>query len=52
VTVGDLAKKFIPLMQEHMADPGVREWLVPTFSTSTDTDLAVSLMVMMATVKE
>jgi hypothetical protein len=50
--IGDLAEKFVPLMQEKLSDPDVRDWLLPVFSTTTTTDLAVSSMVMMATMKE
>jgi ATP-dependent phosphoenolpyruvate carboxykinase len=50
--VGMMAGMFIPLMQEHMADRDVQDWLMPKFTTTTDQDMAVSSMVMMATMKE
>jgi hypothetical protein len=46
-----MANLFMPLMQEHMADEDVQEWLLPTFSTTTVQDRAIGSMVMMATMK-
>jgi hypothetical protein len=47
-----MAKKFVPLMEAKIVDPEVRDWLVPTFSTTTENDRVVSSMAMMATMKE
>jgi hypothetical protein len=41
----------MPLMQEHMADEDVQEWLLPQFTTTTVQDRAIGSMVMMATMK-
>jgi hypothetical protein len=49
--VGSMAEKITLLMEEHMADKDVRDWLLPNFSTTTDDDRAISSMVMMATMK-
>jgi hypothetical protein len=49
--VGCMAEKITPLMEEHMADKDVRDWLLPDLSTTTDDDRAISSMVMMATMK-
>lgn len=50
--VGAMAGEFTTMMKDHMADDTVHEWLTPAFSTTTDTDKAVSSMVMMATVNQ
>ncbi|KAH8728132.1 hypothetical protein GQ44DRAFT_702671 [Phaeosphaeriaceae sp. PMI808] len=50
--VAALAQQFPPLMKEKMVDPDVTDWLLPIFTTTTDNDLAVTSMVMMATMKE
>jgi hypothetical protein len=39
-------------MEEKIVDPEVRDWPMPTFSTTTENDRAVSSMVMMVTMKE
>jgi hypothetical protein len=52
VDVGVMAEKFTTMMEAHMADDTVHDWLMPTFSTTTDIDKAVSSMVMMATVNQ
>jgi hypothetical protein len=50
--VGHMAQMIMPLTKEKMADKTVHDWLIPGFSTSTELDLAVSSMVMMATMKD
>ncbi|KAH9156674.1 hypothetical protein AeRB84_001409, partial [Aphanomyces euteiches] len=40
------------LMEEHLVDPSMREWILPSFSTTTDHDRIVGSVVMMATMKK
>ncbi|KAJ7189748.1 hypothetical protein GGX14DRAFT_607907 [Mycena pura] len=56
--VGGLPADFIEfsqqmgeLIQKNVADPGLREWIVPDFSTTTTCDTTVGAMLMMATMK-
>ena len=39
-------------IQENVVDPELRQWIIPTFSTTNANDWLVAGMVMMATVKE
>ncbi|KAL7908032.1 hypothetical protein GGI35DRAFT_453182 [Trichoderma velutinum] len=45
------AKLFTGLIQENVRDPDLKSWLLPDFSTTTDNDISVAAMVMMATTK-
>jgi len=51
VDVGLFARKMVDLMADYLVEPDVAEWLVPTFSTTTDDDRSVSAMIMMSTMK-
>jgi len=46
-----MARTMSNLMDENIVDPTLREWILPSFSTTTTTDTTVSCMVMMATMK-
>jgi hypothetical protein len=50
--VGDISGTIMSLMQEKMVDKEVQDWIMPRFSTITDIDMAISSMVMMATMRE
>jgi hypothetical protein len=50
--VADMAQKFAGLIKEKIVDPEVCDWLLPTFTTTTDNDMAISSMVLMASMKE
>ena len=50
--VGDMAKKLTSLMKKHVVDTEMTDWLRSLFSTTTDNDLAIEAMVMMATMKQ
>lgn len=52
VNPGDLACRMTTLMQEHIIDESLREWIMPSFTTTTVTDSATSAIVMMGTMKE
>ncbi|KAI9566133.1 hypothetical protein HD554DRAFT_2315755 [Boletus coccyginus] len=47
-----MASQMTKLMQEHIIDKSLREWILPNFSTTTATDNATSAIVMMGTMKE
>ncbi|KAF8558737.1 hypothetical protein OG21DRAFT_1595051, partial [Imleria badia] len=47
-----MASQMTKLMQEHIIDKSIREWILPNFSTTTATDNATSAIVMMGTMKE
>ncbi|KAL4063612.1 hypothetical protein V8B97DRAFT_2106052 [Scleroderma yunnanense] len=49
---GGMASQMTKLMQEHIIDKSLREWILPSFSTTTTTDNATSAIVMMGTMKE
>lgn len=45
------AKLFAKLIQDNVLDPDLERWILPDFSTTTDNDISVAAMVMMATTK-
>ncbi|CAM6103611.1 unnamed protein product [Calypogeia fissa] len=51
VDFGAMAERMGHLIQQKVKDPDLREWIVPSFSTTTVNDLIVSSVVMMATLK-
>jgi hypothetical protein len=48
---GAMARQMTALMQANIADPHLHKWIMPEFSTTTQTDTTVSAIVMMATMK-
>ncbi|KAJ7162669.1 hypothetical protein C8R43DRAFT_991113 [Mycena crocata] len=49
---GAMSRQMVDLIEKNVADPTLREWIVPTFSTTTVIDTTVSAVLMMATLKE
>ncbi|KAL7815055.1 hypothetical protein V8C44DRAFT_325218 [Trichoderma aethiopicum] len=49
--VASAAEKFTALIQSNVLDPGLRDWILPNFTTTTDNDISVGALVMMATTK-
>ncbi|EQC31919.1 hypothetical protein SDRG_10436 [Saprolegnia diclina VS20] len=49
---GPLVDQMVDLMSEHLVDPTLRDWVLPGFSTTTQTDTMVGSIVMMATMKK
>ena len=47
-----MAYQMTYLMQQHVLDESLREWIMPSFTTTTATDSATSAIVMMGTMKE
>lgn len=48
---GDMAKRMTQLIEENVVDPSLRTWIIPSFTTTTDTDVVVASVVMMATLQ-
>ncbi|KAJ7141636.1 hypothetical protein C8R46DRAFT_968659 [Mycena filopes] len=49
---GDMARQMVGQIEKNVVDPTLRAWVVPTFTTTTDTDRTVGAVLMMATLKE
>jgi len=49
--MGDVAQMFTSLIEENVVDKGLKEWMTPNFSTTTDHDRSVAAFVMMGSVK-
>ena len=47
-----MAHQMTELMQEHIIDASLKEWIMPNFTTTTLTDRSISAIVMMGTMKE
>ncbi|KAF0691789.1 Aste57867_17060 [Aphanomyces stellatus] len=51
VEFGHLLEQFVGLMEEHLVDPSLGDWILPDFTTTTDHDRIVGSVVMMASLK-
>lgn len=49
---GALASRMAELIQEHVRDPRLRDWVMPCFSTTTDTDRVVAAVLMMGSTQQ
>ncbi|RHY21773.1 hypothetical protein DYB32_009711 [Aphanomyces invadans] len=49
---GELASQMIDQMTDHLVDPSLSEWILPSFSTTTNHDRIVGSVVMMASMKK
>ncbi|KAK2463063.1 hypothetical protein APHAL10511_004718 [Amanita phalloides] len=47
-----MSQEMTRLMETQIVDPGLRDWIIPTFSTTTTTDTTIYAMVMMASLKQ
>lgn len=45
--IGQFAVEMSNLIEKNLVDPGLREWVLPAFSTTTETDKIVASIVMM-----
>jgi hypothetical protein len=50
--IGFMARQFTCLMEEKLVDADIRNWIIPGFTTTTDDDIAVASMAMMATMQK
>lgn len=46
---GDLSKRMTDEIQKKLKDPTIKDWIIPSFSTTTDNDVISASVVMMAT---
>ena len=51
VDFGWVCRQMTLLMESKIVDPHLREWVIPTFSTTTTTDTTIYAMVMMTSMK-
>jgi hypothetical protein len=51
VDFGRMAEQMTTLMEKKLADPILRDWIFPSFTTTTSNDTTVASIVMMATFK-
>ncbi|KAF9373495.1 hypothetical protein CPC16_001833 [Podila verticillata] len=49
---GNLAVQMGELIQEHVLDPELREWIMPDFTTTTTDDRIITSVIMMSTLKK
>lgn len=49
---GDLAEQMTHLMAKDINDPELRTWVVPSFTTTTDTDVAVAAILFMGAMQK
>ncbi|KAJ6575583.1 hypothetical protein DFH09DRAFT_1260851 [Mycena vulgaris] len=52
VDFGDMAHQMVDLVDKNVVDPTLREWVLPNFTTTTANDIAVSAVLVMATLKQ
>ncbi|KAJ7122194.1 hypothetical protein C8R44DRAFT_852922 [Mycena epipterygia] len=48
---GAMSRQMVGLLEKNVVDPGLRAWVLPTFTTTTENDTTVAAMLMMATLK-
>ncbi|KDO34045.1 hypothetical protein SPRG_01319 [Saprolegnia parasitica CBS 223.65] len=51
VDFGALSTQMVTHMEAHLVDPSLKDWILPSFSTTTDDDVIVGSVVLMATMK-
>ncbi|GJJ78992.1 hypothetical protein EMPS_11351 [Entomortierella parvispora] len=49
---GDMAVQMGELIQKNVVDPSLREWIIPGFTTTTESDTIISSVIMMSTLKK
>lgn len=52
VNMGLLAVKLTKLMEKHIVDTGLRKWIMPDFSTTTETDRITAAVLMMGSMQK
>ena len=52
IDFGGFALKMTRLMEKHLVDPELREWVMPAFSTTTDDDRIVASILMMGAMQQ
>ncbi|KAJ7276621.1 hypothetical protein C8J57DRAFT_1504460 [Mycena rebaudengoi] len=51
VDFGEMSRQMVDLLEKNVVDPDLRNWVLPSFTTTTPNDTTVSAMLMMATLK-
>ncbi|EQC31039.1 hypothetical protein SDRG_11226, partial [Saprolegnia diclina VS20] len=51
VNFGALSTRMVTHMEAHLVDPNLKDWILPSFSTTTTHDVIVGSVVLMATMK-
>ncbi|KDO25464.1 hypothetical protein SPRG_09407 [Saprolegnia parasitica CBS 223.65] len=52
VDFGALSKQMVDKMDEYLVDPSLKHWVLPSFSTTTDDDVIVGSVLLMAAMKK
>lgn len=52
VDIGDLAVQLTKEMEKFIVDPELRDWIMPSFTTTTDTDTVTASVLMMGTLQK
>ncbi|OQR96251.1 hypothetical protein ACHHYP_16552 [Achlya hypogyna] len=52
VDFGEMSVEMVDQMEKHLVDPTLKHWVLPSFSTTTDHDVIVGSVVMMASMKK
>ena len=52
VDFGDLARRMTQEIEKNVVDPELREWMLPAFTTTTDSDVVVASILMMGTMQK
>lgn len=51
-SLGPMAVALTREMDKHLVDPGLRQWIMPAFTTTTDTDIVTAAVLMMGTLQK
>ncbi|KAJ7242653.1 hypothetical protein C8J57DRAFT_1192179 [Mycena rebaudengoi] len=49
---GSMARQMVDLIEKNVVDPTLREWVIPSFTTTTENDTTVAAVLLLATFKE
>ncbi|KAJ7237420.1 hypothetical protein C8J57DRAFT_1144396 [Mycena rebaudengoi] len=49
---GSMARQMVDLIEKNVVDPTLREWAMPSFTTTTENDTTVAAVLLLATLKE
>jgi len=52
LNVANMARSITYMMEQHLVDKEIRDWVIPDFTTTTHHDIAVASMTMMATMQK
>ena len=52
IAAGRLAIRLIDAMEQYLVDPGLRDWIMPSFTTTTQTDTETAAVIMMGAMQK